>query len=437
MIQESDIPNTERVCFRIIRGNKRLALRVPDWTTIMIVKVGEIVKTAESGYIFLEAAEGMEIDIRIPMRIQAYPLHDNKHCIGLKYGPVVLSAGLGTEAMEESKTGVDVTIATRTISIKDFITVKASDGSEYSTEKDVDAWIEDIDKNIVKVPEKLEFSLKGTDSGRLIFTPHYKRYQDRYGIYWNMVSRDSKALQNHIRETKAYARKERVQIDSIPLGNDQYELLHNIQGENTGAGTFNGLMLRHAWSKQGWFSYDIKVKQGVNNYLLVKYFSGNAGRTFNIYIDDVLLKEETIENKVQGEFYEEYYLLPEELIKEKDMVRVKFAVRGDSWVGGIFDKLSIVSDYMNHAGISRINISGGTLNQSFCENITEYTLNMKAEYISFRAELTDKNGLLYVNNVLVDDALERKERVKQGDTVILRAVAEDYMTEKIYTIKIV
>lgn len=437
MTQESDIPNTEKTCFRIIKGNKRLAFRVPDWTAVMTVKAGEIVKTAESGYIFLEAVEGMEINVEIPMQIRAYPLHDNKHCIGLKYGPVVLSAGLGTEAMEESKTGVDVTIATRNISIKDFITVKASDGSEYSTEKDVDTWIANIDKNVVKTFKKLEFSLRGTDSDELVFTPHYKRYQDRYGIYWNMVSRDSKALQNHIREIKEQARKERVQIDSIPLGNDQYELLHNIQGENTGAGTFNGLMLRHAWSEQGWFSYNMKVKQGINNYLLVKYFSGNAGRTFNIYIDNVLLKEETIQNKVPGEFYEEYYLLPEELIKEKDMVCVKFAVRGDSWVGGIFDKLSIVSDYMNHAGIVDIHLSGGTLNQDFCESKTDYLLNMKTNHICFLVQLADKNGLLYVNDVLVDDTLERRERLKQGDILTLRVVAEDYAAEKVYTIKVV
>lgn len=70
--------------------------------------------------------------------------------IGLKYGPVVLSADLGTEDMEESKTGVDVTIATKNISIKDFITVKAADGGDYSTDADVENWIADIRNHVVK-----------------------------------------------------------------------------------------------------------------------------------------------------------------------------------------------------------------------------------------------------------------------------------------------
>ena len=104
------------------------------------------------------------------------------------------------------------------------------------------------------------------DSDKLVFTPHYRRYKERYGIYWNMVAKDSKALQEHIREGKTEKRIENVLINSIPLGNDQYELLHHIQGENTGSGTFNGQMLRHAWAKDGWVSYEMKVNPQVNNY---------------------------------------------------------------------------------------------------------------------------------------------------------------------------
>lgn len=440
MIQESDIPNTDQTLFRIISGTARLALRVPDWTAgEMTVTVNGIRQSASQGIIMVDVSAGMEIAVRIPMEIRAYGLQDNPHCIGLKYGPVVLSAALGTENMEESKTGVDVTIATRNISIKDFITVKAADGSEYSTEEDVDAWIDGIREHIAKVPGKLEFSMKGTDSDDLVFTPHFRQHKERYGIYWNMVSKDSKALQNHIREGKLSKRLENVMIDSIPLGNDQYELLHHIQGENTGAGTFNGLMLRHAWSEKGWFSYDMKVNPDINNYLMVKYFSGNAGRTFNIYVDGVLLKEETIENRVPGEFYDEYYKLPQEMIAGKKTICVKFAVRGDSWVGGIFDKLNIVSDYSNQAGLIGLNISGGTLDKAFREDVETYELAINGEtaIITWKGTLADQNSFLYVNHILVDETIERKEKVSKGQVLTLKTVAEDEKTEKNYVITIV
>lgn len=61
----------------------------------------------------------------------------------------------------------------------------------------------------------------------------------------------------------------------------------------------------------------MKVNPQVNNYLMVKYFSGNVGRTFNILIDGTLLKEETIQDRNPGNFYEEYYKLPQELIAGK------------------------------------------------------------------------------------------------------------------------
>ncbi len=416
---ESNIPDTEDVKLVVTKNvsGSKLAIRIPDWCAgdmTVIVKDCNGAEKARNkwnvnsvvgGYGVIEVAEGDEIELNIPMEIVAYPLHDNKHCIGFKYGPVVLSAALGTEDMEESKTGVDVTIATRNISMKDFITIP--DG-------DVDGWIANVKENVVKSEGKVEFRLLNTDMPDLRFTIHYKQHEERYGIYWNMVGEDSDALQKHIFDEKDKARRERVSIDSIPLGNDQYELLHNIKGENTGAGTYAGLMLRHAWSESGWFSYDMKVEQGVKNYLLVKYFGPNQGRTFNIYVDDVLLKEETIEDKNNGDFYDEYYELSEELISGKDTITVKFAVRGDSWVGGLFDKLSIVRDYSNNAELKRVEIKDDIL------------------YV----ETSDVNGLVYVNDILIDNTQPRKlDRAKIGEKIEVKSVAEDFKTEKIYTVE--
>ncbi len=437
VLQESRIPMEDVTVFTVKKGSGTLAFRVPDWACDQVTaETGNGVKTAEPSDSYLEAevSEGSVITLRIPMEVRAKALPDNSCCVGFKYGPVVLSAALGTEDMEESKTGVDVTIATRNISMKDFITVRAKDGGFDSTEQDVEEWIAHVKDHMIRKPGTLEFHLSGTDSDGYIFSPHYRQHKERYGIYWNMVAKDSPALQKHIREGKTTARLNHVLIDSIPLGNDQYELLHKIKGENTGAGTFNGLMLRHAWSEQGWFSYEMNVKQGVCNYLMVKYFSGNVGRTFNIYIDDVLLKEETIEDRIPGDFYDEYYLLPEERIAGKDSVVVKFAVRGDSWVGGIFDKLNIVSDYAKNAALKNLVVSGGVLVEKFDPDVTTYHMKAEKDRITYQAELADTNGLLYEGDILVDDSLERECSIKGGDTIILRVLAEDFQTEKTYTL---
>lgn len=219
----------------------------------------------------------------------------------------------------------------------------------------------------------------------------------------------------------------------------QYELLHNIQGENTGAGTFNGMMLRHAWSEKGWFSYDMKVKQGVNNFLRAKYFDGNVGRTFNIYIDDELLIEETIKDKIPGKFYDEYYKIPETMLKDKEKVTVKFHVRGDSWVGGVFDKLSIVSDYDNNPKVKNMTFSGGKIDKEYDGDITEYTLTAEPlnDKLTLRVTLDNSNCLIYVDGILIDDTQPRVIDISSKDSIAVRSVAEDFSTEKTYTFRLV
>lgn len=447
---ESEIPDTDKAVIKIHAVNEpvKIGVRYPDWavkektTVTMVTAEGQEISVREEnvkeGYMIIPVSEPVTIICHFAMTVKAYSLPDNSHCIGLKYGPVVLSGALGTEDMEESKTGVDVTIATCNIPMKDFITVNGKDGKD-STEDDVTEWINNIESNVVKTDGKVEFHLKGTDRDDIVFSTHYKQHKERYGIYWNMVAKDSEALQKHIKNGKEKARLERVSIDSVPLGNDQYELLHNIKGDNTGAGTFNGLMLRHAWSTDGWFSYDMQVKQGINNYLRVKYFSGNAGRTFNIYIDEELLIEETIKNKMPGDFYDEYYRLPSELIAGKDKVTVKFHVRGDSWVGGIFDKLSIVSDYDSDPSIRDIAFDNGNLDKEYDKDVTDYTLTQNAgsDTVSLRLMLDNDNGLIYVNDILTDDSEARVIRTENISQIVIKSVAEDFKTEKIYTFNII
>ena len=451
---KSQIPDTENAVIEI-DGNINAAVRIPDWAEGGSIKAewsdgssctyeldkSEILSGINTekihfadGYLYVKSEVKTVISCCFHMKVKAYPLPDNRHCIGLKYGPVVLSGALGTESMEESKTGVDVTIATCNIAMKDFITVKGKDGLG-GTDDDVEEWIKNIDQNVVKTEGKVEFHLKGTDRDDIVFTPHYKQHKERYGIYWNMVAKDSRALQEHIKSIKEKARLERVSIDSVPLGNDQYELLHNIQGENTGAGTFNGMMLRHAWSEAGWFSYDMKVKAGISNYIRAKYFSGNAGRTFNIYIDGELLIEETIKDKIPGEFYDEYYKIPEGMLKDKEKVTVKFHVRGDSWVGGVFDKLSIVSDYDNNPSVNEISFDGGKLDKVYDGDVTEYTLTAAdmGDKLTLRVTPYNDNSLIYVNDVLIDEAKPRVMDISSVDKIVVKAVAEDFSTEKIYT----
>lgn len=80
-------------------------------------------------------------------------------------------------------------------------------------------------------------------------------------------------------------------IDSVQVGNDQYELQHAIKGEGTAGGAWDGLNGRIA-APGGWFSYELKVILGTENLLQVTYLAKNHDRVLHIYANGKLLASE-------------------------------------------------------------------------------------------------------------------------------------------------
>ena len=102
-------------------------------------------------------------------------------------------------------------------------------------------------------------------------------------------------------------------------------------------------MFRDATS-EGWFSYDMAVDNTTTNYIKVKYYSGDVGRRFKIFIDDELFKNVVLEDPNPNNFYDVYYEIPQEMIGDKEKITIKFQAEKGSFAGGIFDKFSIVKE---------------------------------------------------------------------------------------------
>lgn len=311
-------------------ANADIVLRVPDWCAgTPVVKINGVTVDAQliNGFIRLSRNwnEGDVIEYTIPMAVVAYGLPDDENAVAFQFGPYVLSANLGNSNMNTSTTGVSVTIPLADGSISDVIRVESGTA---------EAWLQNIGENMVRKPGTLEFTIQGTDVS-YVFSPHYRQHENRYGIYFYLVDADTQLEGD---DSDKY-----TVIDTLPVGNDQYEFSHNLESSGSGSGSWNGLIYRDA-APGGWFSYDLAVEQGVKNYLCVKYFSGDVGRTFSIYVDDVLLEKVTIENVNPGDFYTVYYEIPAELLEGKETVTVRFDADSGSYAGGIFDRLSIVKE---------------------------------------------------------------------------------------------
>lgn len=436
--QTTNIPETDTARF-IIRipdgGERKLAVhfRVPDWASgeIAVALNGmNILCSVQEHYVVLDRVwqNNEVVDIQIPMKVSYLGLQDCQSVVGFKYGPVVLSAALGQADMVQSLTGVMVSVPTKSMLIKDFITIKNGSAAH---------WLDHIEEHLVKKEDQLAFVLRNTDEDdHLVFTPHYKQHQERYGIYWNIVEPDSLQLQQHILQKKQSQRLMAATIDSLPVGNDQYELEHHIQGEHTGAGTWDGYNFRGA-GEQGWFSYEMKTMPGVDHYLSVTYFIGDAGRLLDIEVDGELLINETIAAEGNKRFFDRAYSIPAERIKDKQSITITFRAKGRTI--GIYDQLRTMKSFDPNADMKALGFNTGQLSANFEPDLTEYMLTVSEETSAVVLSIApeNKNALIYVNDILIEDALPREIVVEGPSTVLnIRVKAEDDAAQKEYEVVI-
>jgi MYXO-CTERM domain-containing protein len=115
------------------------------------------------------------------MEVQVSRLQDNQNAVAFTYGPIVLSAGLGTAQMVTAGHALTIMATTPSgVTVQDTITINSG--------TTINSWLANIQTNLVQTAGKLEFTLKNTDSdSKLTFTPQYQRYQDRYGIYFKLA----------------------------------------------------------------------------------------------------------------------------------------------------------------------------------------------------------------------------------------------------------
>lgn len=438
LTQETDIPETDvtKLTVKTIDGGTSEAgikVRVPDWasgTPEVSINGEKQTAVVSGGVIALGNSwkNGDVIEIRYPMETKVYSLPDNDSVIAFKYGPVVLSASLGTENMTDSTTGVNVTVPTRNnITIDEDIAV--TDGT-------VEEWLENAASNVVKADGKLEFTLKGTDSG-LVFTPHYKQHTDRYGIYFYMTAEGDENAQAAIVALKEKNRLEAATLDSVPVSNDQYELQHEMKAQNSSTGSFGGLMYRDA-AQGGYFQYVMKTDGNSENILSVKYYSGDAGRTFTIYADDKKVTDVTLEKQEEEGFYEAEYKIPTDITKGKSSITVKFAADRTGYAGGVFDRIVMRRAYTGHTTFDDVTVDGDSVKDDIEDSeITAYVDESKKE-VNVKFDITDDYGLLYIDGNAVDDTKEQKIKLS-GDTteIKVKVMGEDHKTSKEYTFKII
>lgn len=297
--QTADLENSDTVNFHIDSGNTVLRLRKPDWTKSFSVTVNK--KTVAIGehdsFVSVDVKKGDDITVNMQKTFVAYDLPDGEDVLAFRYGPFVLSAELGTENMNKTTTGVNVSIPQTAIGNKTY-SVNADD---------LDSFKDDIN-DYFKKAENNKFTLQ-CNNGTLTYSYHFRQYEQRYGIYFKFTCEDiEEVIDPWTWQTQ----------DTVQPGYGQYENdgLHDMQETNTQAATNVPVLGTTREAKAGGsFTYRMIVDKTKQNRLVVHFAKADNNKTILIKSGSTTVYSKTLGYTGANDIYSEEITLPASLVQ--------------------------------------------------------------------------------------------------------------------------
>jgi len=265
--------------------------------------------------------DGDKLEIEIPMSLRLEAMPDNPRRAAIFYGPILLAGDLGP---------VELTAATTDVSGGPRVPVLVTE------DRPPRQWLR---RAADPGAPGLAFRTAGVgrpDDVKLI--PFYEMHHRRYGVYWDFFTAEQWARRQarYRAELKRQRELKARTIDVLRIGEMQPERDHNVTGEHTSVGEFNGRKYRHA-TDGGWFSFDMKVLPDEPVDLLCSYWgSDRRRRTFDILIDGTRIATQSLNDNRPGEFFDVTYPIPVELTRGREKVTVRLQAHPDHWAGGLF-----------------------------------------------------------------------------------------------------
>jgi DUF1680 family protein len=156
-----------------------LKIRWPAWSEKISVRVNgakQKISGAPGSYVSLdrEWKDGDQVEIQLPMKLHTEPLPNSTNIVALLYGPIVLTAELGTNGMPNP-------YATNQL---EFVKVPDPEAPVFVTDGN------SLLKHVKPVSgQPLTFRTKNLGKpGDVTLVPYYKLDNERYSIYWRVVS---------------------------------------------------------------------------------------------------------------------------------------------------------------------------------------------------------------------------------------------------------
>jgi len=341
--QQTNYPFEDTTDVRIEKGRGKAAIniRIPSWlaedAVVTIINgsfANEPITVNAIGKAYYYTInriwnEGDIITVKLPMGLHTYTARDSVNKVSFMYGPIVLAGALGTDKFPASDCVADHTSLDNadSINVPDII----------AEDKNPETFIKASDLS------KLEFIM--TANGNTIkLIPYFNLHHQRYSIYWNLYSADEKI------ETDEFASAlDNSTVDNVRPNEQQPEVDHAMKNSSSFSGYFDTVSRgwRDAHNADGYFSYEMKINQNDDNYVMVLYWGSDAPfcadgiyytRDFSIYVDNTVIGTQILNKNSPDNLIYEFYQIPSELTAGKERVTVKFAPNGIGKAAGrIFD----------------------------------------------------------------------------------------------------
>ena len=305
-----------------------IQVRRPVWAKdgfAIAVNGREEAVSAPGSYVALKRTwkDGDRVEVRLPMELRTECLPGNPRIVAFLYGPVVLAGELGTAGIAPPMP-------------------YAHGQTQYSgiPSPEVPVLVAD-DPN--SLPARLEpagapMAFRTKDLGKpaeVSLIPFYRLHHQRYTVYWQVLDSAGYAKLQAERAVAEERRKEREarRVDAVAIGDRKSESDHGMLAEKSEAGMHALRAWRHALDG-GYFSYRLNAKDAA--ILVCTYWGGDGNRTFDILVDGKKLATQKLESAHPDRFFDVEYPLPEEMVKDKDWMVVRFEPHRGSTAGGIF-----------------------------------------------------------------------------------------------------
>ncbi len=318
--QQTKFPESDTVRFSFqmkTSSSFKLRVRKPMWAKgdvqVLVNKTRASFQADANGYVIIDRKwkNNDQVEFILPRSLYTEATPDNSDRLAVFYGPLLMAGELGKTKPDRIK-GIPVLVNER---------------------RDVSNWVQPV------VNSKLLFETKNVGVERDVYLkPLYEFTDSYYSVYWDQFTKEgwSEQQARYEAERKRLEELDRKTIDLVRFGEMQPERDHKVTGEKTNSGEANDRTFREAEEK-GWFSCELKVQPQAENILMLTYWGSERGRkAFDIFVDDVNVGTQELNNNDPGHFFEVQYSLPMSVINNKSSVVVKFVALPGKRVGAVY-----------------------------------------------------------------------------------------------------